>query len=111
MENLVEYSDSVMQGTTWNGITIRVKEDGKPKDMSHTGVTVTWKEGAYDGDLQYIMEGDEIEYPDEVGVIRLLPLQISFPPGLYYGDVRFDTGGVIKTYLRILLTVNGTTHG
>jgi hypothetical protein len=89
-----------MRGDTYDGLIFEVIAYGSPKNLTNTAIKIDFRQGSKTGPIgKSLTVGDGITKTDALsGKFKIDEFKVLMAPGIYYYDVQFTDGDVVKTY-------------
>lgn len=90
-----------VKGDTFSGLAFEVLVNDAAKDLTNTAIAIEFRYGDKKGDLGLSLSvGSGIIITAALeGKFMLDAFIVDLEPGLYYYDVQFTDGSVVKTYV------------
>ena len=90
-----------LHGDTFDGAQFEVKINNVAKNLTSTAIKIDFKKKKKTGELvKTISVGSGITKVDAAnGIFKIDPFVADMPIGIYYYDIQFTDGAVIKTYI------------
>lgn len=90
-----------LRGDTFPGVSFTVSVNGSPKNLTNTEIKIEFRFKVKRGKLiKTLTVGSGITKLDAVnGVFCIDSFVVDFEEGVYYYDIQFKDGAVIKTYI------------
>lgn len=88
-------------GDTFAGVKFTVEVNGSPMDLSSTSIECKFRFKKKTGVVKKILtNGNGITITDAVnGKFEIDAFGVDLPAAVYYYDIQFTTGQVVKTYI------------
>lgn len=89
------------RGDTFDGLNFQINANGSPKQLHTTGIKIDFRKSAKKGlKVKTIAVGNGITVVSaSAGTFKIDSFKVDFEPGIYFYDVEFTDGSVVKTHI------------